>query len=38
LAPATVRYAYRVLSLALAAAVRDGRVTRNVAEGVRLPA
>jgi integrase len=37
LAPATVRYAYRVLSLALAAAVRDGRVTRNVAEGVRLP-
>lgn len=37
LAPATVRYAYRVLSLALAAGVRDGRLVRNVAEGVRLP-
>jgi len=37
LAPATVRYAYRVLSLTLAAAVRDGRLIRNVAEGVRLP-
>ena len=32
LAPATVRYAHRVLSLARAAAVRDGRLVRNVAE------
>jgi integrase len=37
LAPATVRYAHRVLSLALTAAVRDGRLIRNVAEGVPLP-
>ncbi|MFJ6149960.1 tyrosine-type recombinase/integrase [Micromonospora profundi] len=37
LAPATVRYAHRVLSLVLAHAVRDGRVSRNPAEGVRLP-
>jgi integrase len=37
LAPATVRYAHRVLSLALAHAVRDGRMARNPAEGVRLP-
>jgi integrase len=37
LAPATVRYAHRVLSLALTAAVRDGRLVRNVAEGVPLP-
>ncbi|WP_207786247.1 tyrosine-type recombinase/integrase [Micromonospora globispora] len=37
LAPATVRYAHRVLSLALAHAVRDGRMSRNPAEGVRLP-
>ena len=37
LAPATVRYAHRVLSLALKAAVRDGRLVRNVAEGVPLP-
>ncbi|MBQ0979102.1 hypothetical protein [Micromonospora sp. M61] len=37
LAPATVRYAHRVLSLVLAHAVRDGRMTRNPAEGVRLP-
>jgi integrase len=36
-APATVRYAHRVLSLALIAAVRDGRLVRNVAEGVPLP-
>ena len=36
LAPATVRY-HRVLSLALTAAVRDGRLVRNVAEGVPLP-
>ena len=37
LAPATIRYAHRVLSLALAAAVKDGRMVRNVAEGVPLP-
>ena len=37
LAPATIRYAHRVLSLALTAAVRDGRLVRNVAEGVPLP-
>ena len=37
LSPATVRYAHRVLSRALAAAVRDGRLVRNVAEGVPLP-
>ena len=37
LAPATVRYAHRVLSLGLTAAVRDGRLVRNVAEGVPLP-
>jgi integrase len=37
LAPATARYAHRVLSLALTAAVRDGRLVRNVAEGVPLP-
>ncbi|MGW3603300.1 tyrosine-type recombinase/integrase [Micromonospora sp. NPDC005161] len=37
LAPATVRYAHRVLSLVLAHAVRDGRMSRNPAEGVRLP-
>ena len=37
LAPATVRYAHRVLSLILAHAVRDGRMARNPAEGVRLP-
>ncbi len=37
LAPASVRYAHRVLSLALAAAVRDGRLIRNVAQDVPLP-
>jgi len=37
LAPATVRYAHRVLSLALTAAIRDGRLVRNVAEGVPPP-
>lgn len=37
LAPATVRYAFRVLSLAMAAAVRDSRLARNPAEGVKLP-
>jgi hypothetical protein len=33
LAPATVRYAHRVLSLALTAAIRDGRLVRNVGGG-----
>jgi len=37
LSPASVRYAHRVLSLLLAHAVRDGRIARNPAEGVRLP-
>src|SRR5262245_30787047 len=37
LAPATVRYAHRVFSLMLTHAVRDGRLARNPAEGVRLP-
>jgi integrase len=37
LALAMVRYAHRVLSLALTADVRDGRLLRNVAEGVPLP-
>ena len=37
LAPATVRYVHRVLSLALAYAVLDGRLSRNPAEGVPLP-
>lgn len=37
LAPASVRYAFRVFSLALGAAVKDGRMVRNVAEGVPLP-
>ncbi|MEU3452438.1 hypothetical protein ABZ671_02355 [Micromonospora sp. NPDC006766] len=37
LAPATVRYAHRVLSLVLAHAVRDGRMSRNPAVGIRLP-
>jgi len=37
LSPATVRQAYRVLSLVLALAVRDGRLPRNPADGVRLP-
>jgi integrase len=37
LAPSTVRQAHRVFSLLLALAVRDGRLTRNVAVGVRLP-
>ena len=36
-APATVRQAHRVFSLALTLAVRDGQLPRNVAEGVRLP-
>ena len=37
LAPATVRYAHRVLALILEDAVRDGRLPRNPAHGVRLP-
>lgn len=37
LAPASVRYAHRVLSLGLTAGVRDGRLVKNVAEGVPLP-
>ncbi|MDB5288744.1 MAG: hypothetical protein JWR05_3693 [Mucilaginibacter sp.] len=37
LAAATVRYIHRVLSLALAYAVLDGRLSRNPAEGVKLP-
>ena len=37
LAPSTIRQAHRVLSLMLALAVRDSRLTRNVAVGVRLP-
>lgn len=36
-APATVRKVHRVLSLSLALAVKDGRLVRNVAEGVSLP-
>lgn len=36
-APATVRQAHRVFSLVLMQAVQDGRLTRNVAQGVRLP-
>ena len=37
LSASTVRQAHRVFSLLLALAVRDGRLTRNVAVGVRLP-
>lgn len=37
LAPSTVRQAHRVLALVLALAVRDGRLPRNPADGVRLP-
>jgi integrase len=33
----SVRQAHRVFSLILALAVRDGRISRNPAEGVRLP-
>ena len=36
-APATVRKVHRVLSLILALAVKDGRLVRNVAEGISLP-
>jgi integrase len=37
LAPATVRQTHRVLSLVLALAVRDGRMSRNPADGAPLP-
>ncbi len=37
LSASSVRHAHRVLSLMLALAVRDGRLTRNPADGVRLP-
>ncbi len=37
LAPSTVRQAHRVLSLLLSLAVRDNRIARNPAAGVRLP-
>ena len=37
LAPGSVVYIHRVLSLVLELAVRDGRLSRNPAAGVRLP-
>lgn len=37
LSASSVRHAHRVLSLLLALAVRDGRLARNPADGVRLP-
>ena len=37
LAPGTIRQTYRVLSLILDAAVKDGRIARNPASGVALP-
>ena len=37
LSPSTVRQAHRVLALVLALAVRDGRIPRNPADGMRLP-
>jgi integrase len=37
LAPASVHYIHRVLYLILELAVRDGRISRNPAHGVRLP-
>jgi len=37
LSASTVRHAFRVLSLVLDSAVRDGRLARNPASGVRLP-
>lgn len=37
LAPASVRKVHRVLSMILAAAVKDGRLARNVAEQIALP-
>jgi site-specific recombinase XerC len=36
-APATVRKHFRVLSLVLDLAVRDGRLSRNPCQGVNLP-
>ena len=35
--PATVQKIHRVLSLVLDMAVKDGRLARNVANGVNLP-
>ncbi len=37
LAPSTVRQAHRALSLVLSLAVKDNRIARNPAAGVRLP-
>ena len=37
LAPASVHYIHRVFSLIMELAVRDGRIARNPASGVRLP-
>jgi integrase len=37
LSPASVRYVHRVMFLILELAVRDGRISRNPAAGVRLP-
>ncbi len=37
LAPASVRKVHRVFSMILAAAVKDGRLARNVAEQIALP-
>jgi integrase len=37
LAPASIRYIHRVLFLLLELAVRDGRLSKNPAAGVRLP-
>jgi integrase len=37
LAPSTVRQSHRVLSLVLGLAVRDGRMSRNPADGAPLP-
>jgi hypothetical protein len=36
-APSTTRSYHRVLSIMLKYAVRDGRLTRNAADGVKLP-
>jgi integrase len=37
LAPGSVHYVHRVFSLIMELAVRDGRISRNPANGVRLP-
>jgi integrase len=37
LAPATVKYVHRVFSLMLELAVRDGRIIKNPAAGVKMP-